>query len=68
MKDDAVELCSFGKLVPPSVRAEAQLIVQKIKSDKLTIFKGPYFLQRTAKASREGHARSALLKRWSLTT
>ena len=41
MKDDAVELCSFGKVVPKVVQSEATSVAGKIKSGQLIIFKGP---------------------------
>jgi basic membrane protein A and related proteins len=41
MKDHAVELSSFGKLVPKSLQLEAQSVGEKIKDGKLVIFKGP---------------------------
>jgi basic membrane protein A and related proteins len=40
MKDDAVELSPFGKLVPKVVRDEATSVANKIKAGNLIIFKG----------------------------
>lgn len=41
MKDGAVELCSFGKSVPASVRKEAGLVADQIKQAKKVVFRGP---------------------------
>ena len=41
MKDNAVDLCSFGKLVPREVQIEAISVAAKIKNGKFMIFKGP---------------------------
>lgn len=41
MKEGAVELCSFGKLVPPAVKNQALAAAEQIKQGKKVIFAGP---------------------------
>ena len=41
MKDGAVELCSFGKLVPQPLQKEAASAAEQIKQGKRIIFRGP---------------------------
>lgn len=41
MKDGAVELCSFGKKVPPALQKQTQAVTEQIKQGKKVIFTGP---------------------------
>lgn len=41
MKDGAVEMCPFGKLVPKPVQDHAKVVADQIKAGKKIIFSGP---------------------------
>lgn len=41
MSDGAVQVSSYGKLVPTAVKKEAESLAEQIKSGKLVVFKGP---------------------------
>ena len=41
MKDDAVQLCSFGKKVPKELQQKALFAADQIKQGKNIVFKGP---------------------------